>query len=158
MVFQVSISDQIFDDGRTVGRTDGRSDDGTFGLPWHRVVSILFFDPLPRLGSFLARCFVASEKKNLYMYPKTNKQKINTNNITNKQTNLKDFANWKGGAGKDPNAPGKTPMRQETVQNPEINSTPPKFWRTFWLTKLVFTRNKNLWLTFWLTNDSFYEK
>ena len=37
--------------------------------------------------------------------------------IPNQQIILEDFANWKGGAGKDPNPPGKTPVYQETVRN-----------------------------------------
>ena len=101
-------------DGRTVGRRHFWLALASRGL--HSV-----FRSITPTGVFPGTMLCGFRKKESLNVPKK-KKKMNINNITNKQTNLKDFANWKGGAGKDPNAPGKTPMRQETVQN--LTQTP----------------------------------
>ena len=104
-------------DGRSDGRTDGRTTAllACLGIAWSPFCFSIHY---PDWGLSWHDALWLPKKRIFKCTQKKNKQKINTNNITNKQTNLKDFANWKGGAGKDPNAPGKTPMRQETVQNP----------------------------------------
>ena len=94
-------------------------------MPWHRVVSILFFRFITPTGVFPGTILCGFRKKECLNVPKNSLQNMNISNITNKQTNLKDFANWKGGAGKDPNAPGNSakPVRVGGTSQPSLRSS-----------------------------------